>query len=91
MRVQIATAHETSLCGVGVYPAEDHELLGIAIIEEVAFVGHLARVACARLRGYDQSCYEQGVGFQDAAKYAASFKITCCVGRSSIQKEFAEL
>ena len=77
--VQVATAEEAVLARVGVDPAEDEEIAGVAEGEHGGFVGGVACVGGGGLRGDEQVRGEQGVGDQGAAEDAARFEIVGCV------------
>jgi hypothetical protein len=46
---------------MSVDPAEDHQLLFVAVIEQLLFVQCLTSVARASLLGDDEPCNEKGV------------------------------
>ena len=55
MGMKIAGAHERGLTGMGVDPAEDHEVgTAVNVIEKVGLVGHLAGVGGGSLTWNDQ-------------------------------------
>lgn len=68
VRVQVPTRHEARLARMCVYPPQHHQLFLVAVVEQVALVCHLARIARARLRGDDKPRDEQRVVFQYAAQ-----------------------
>ena len=55
MRVQIPTTHKTSLGGMRMDPAQDHEFLPITIVEVILFVDGFARIAGRRLFGDEEA------------------------------------
>ena len=81
MRVQIPTTHEARLGRMGMDPAQDHQLLPIAVIEQRALVHHLARVARALLLRDHQLADEQRVRDQRPAQEPARLEVARRVGR----------
>lgn len=75
MRVQIAAAHEASLCRMRVYPANDQQLLLVAVVEELLFVERLTRIARACLLWHDETRDEERIRLENAAEHAACLKI----------------
>lgn len=65
--VEVAAAHETGLGRVSVDPAEDHEVSVVDIVEQGAFVFHLARVGRRDLGRDDKVRDEERVGDQGSS------------------------
>jgi len=63
------------------YPAQNHQLLFVAVVKQFLLVERLARVACAGLLGNKESCDEECIGFEDAAQYATGFEVETRVRR----------
>ena len=76
---------------MGVYPAQDHEIFGVAIIKDVGFVDHFTCVRGRLLFGYYKSGYEKCVRDKGAAQDAAGFEITSCIMRGDGQETLAEI
>ena len=60
LSMQIARAHEAGLRRVGVDPAEDHEVFGVAVVEDGGFVDRLAGVGSGGLFGDEEAGDEEG-------------------------------
>lgn len=80
VRVQVSGAHEAGLRGVGVDPAEDHEVFRVAVVEDGGFVDGLAGVGGGGLVGDEEAGDEEGVGDEGAAEDAAGFEVAAGVG-----------
>lgn len=80
MRVQVSGAHEAGLRRVGVDPAEDHEVFGVAVVEDGGFVDRLAGVGSGGLFGDEEAGDEEGVGDEGATEDAAGFEVAAGVG-----------
>ena len=90
MRVQVSGAHEAGLRGVGVDPAEDHEVFGVAVVEDGGFVDRLAGVGGGGLFGDEEAGDEEGVGDEGAAEDAAGFEVAAGVGGGEGEEAGAE-
>jgi hypothetical protein len=53
MRVQVSTTHKARLTWMRMYPTQYHQLLRVAVVEQIALIGHFTRIARAGLRWYD--------------------------------------
>lgn len=81
MGMQVPTAHEAGLGGVGVDPAEDHEVgERVDVVEEVGLVGHLAGVGGGGLARHDEFADEEGIGEEGASEEGAGFEVEERVG-----------
>lgn len=80
MRVQIPTTHKARLRRMGMYPAQHHQLLFVAVVKQFLFVERLTSVACAGLLGNKEARDEESVGFEDAAQHATGLEVETRVG-----------
>lgn len=91
--MQIATREKAALGRVGVDPAADEQVVGVAVVEEVVVAAfrRVAGVACAVLVGYDEVGDEEGVADYRPAEDAAGFEVAGCVGVGEVEEGCAEV
>lgn len=82
MRMQVAAAHKTRLRRMRVDPAQDHQILTVAVVEQRALVHRFACVGSTFLVGDHELGDEQRVPDECAAEYAARFEVGLGVGAS---------
>jgi hypothetical protein len=74
-----------------VYPAQHHEVLTVAVVEDVGLVDRLACVGGGFLVGDQQFGHEKGVGDESAAEEAACFEIAVGIGAGDGEELGAEV
>jgi len=79
MCVEVAATHEACLCRVRMDPTENHQILAVHIVEEVAFVDSFTSIRCAFLIWYDQFRDEEGIRNKRTAKNSTRLQIRASV------------